>query len=175
MGVAAQNVLLRALFPAGLQYSLQYNLWYNSGYSFAITKNKKQNSGLVMLYCFHFSDVPTHTTAVIPITKCWSILLKVHICVSHIMGWAVHIRKCCTDRHASDKNAVKSHWPSAKRVAPDDDQAVPAACLHPLVHVESISGQTGFSRLPRGITKTCQRVTERWQHLIIITSARRRV
>lgn len=41
MGVAAQNVLLRSLFPAGLQYSLQYNLWYNSGYSFALTRKQK--------------------------------------------------------------------------------------------------------------------------------------
>lgn len=64
-----------------------------------------------------------------------------------------------TDMHLLNKNAVDcqvfSYWPSAKRVSPHDDQAVSTACLNPLVHVESVSGQTGFSRLSRGITKSC--------------------
>lgn len=46
--------------------------------------------------------------------------------------------------------------PSAKRVSPDDHQAVPAACFDPLVHMHSVCSQAGFSRLSGGISKTCQ-------------------
>lgn len=51
---------------------------------------------------------------------------------------------------------VVSCSPGAQRVSPDDDQAVSTACFDPVVQVEGISGQTGLSRLPGGVSKPCQ-------------------
>lgn len=46
---------------------------------------------------------------------------------------------------------------SAERVSPDNNQAVFTVCFDPVVHIEGISGQTGFSWLPGGISKPCKR------------------
>lgn len=58
-----------------------------------------------------------------------------------------------------------SYSPSAKRVSPNDDQAVSTACLDPVVQVEGISGETALSRLPGGISKPWQR----FSHQLLLT------
>ena len=72
---------------------------------------------------------------------------------------------------------VFPYWPSAKRVSPDDHQAVSTPGFDPLVQVEGISGQTGFSRLTSGVSKPCQSfsksTTAHWRITEVLFSATR--
>lgn len=65
-------------------------------------------------------------------------------------------------------SGVFPYWPSAERVSPDDDQAVSSAFFDPVVHVEGISSQPGFSRLSGGVSKTCRSLSRRL--LFMVTS-----
>ena len=46
------------------------------------------------------------------------------------------------------------NWPGAQRVSPQTDRTSSTVFLHPVVQVEDVSGQSGFTRLPSGVSET---------------------